>query len=260
MVASRSVPRDLLPLPLHSLTGGSRSDERSLGRACAQRCGRSRAIDSRLKQSVSAFNSLYGEGDFDGERPSEAQHNALSFLRRQIGDDVPPPDGDGAEASLKLMLGARDSCYQDEGSLELATMGPSSKISWPTSAGAVKLVDVLPASEGSQLAQVRDMLLKSPEVFQETLRSEGKAGQHWDAFLDSDRSAYVSFIRELHARGMVSYQTETPVEGCSIFFVFKKDQSLRLICDARRGNQLMVTPPHASCLSFGLGRTPLRRQ
>ena len=175
-----------------------------------------------LGASVSAINSLYGEGDFDGERPSEAQHNALSFLRRQIADDVPPPDGDGAEASLGLMLGARDSCYQDEGSLELATMGPSSKISWPTSAGAGKLVDILPASEGSQLAQVRDRLLKPPEAFQETLRGEGKAGQHWDAFLDSDRSAYVSFIRELRARRTVSYQTETPAEGVRSFLCLRR--------------------------------------
>ena len=242
VTGARAVPRDLLPLP------DERSDHlrqvRSLGRASAQRLGRERAVAGRLQETVRSLNSLFGEGEFRGERPSLAQQSALDSIERVIRDDIPPLDWDEtAEASLQAMLGSRANVYETTDPMALATLSPESTIAWPKTAGSMPLVEALPRSDADILTRVHDRLVKSPEEFKSTLSREGRCGMYWDKLLSSDPDSYHAFVSELHGRQMISFQQHAPLEQCSIFFVHKKDGSLRMICDARRSNQRLRAPP-----------------
>ena len=41
---------------------------------------------------------------------------------------------------------------------------------------------------------------------------------------------------------MISFQLNKPSEECGIFWVFRKDVTLRITVDARRGNQKLLLP------------------
>ena len=56
------------------------------------------------------------------------------------------------------------------------------------------------------------------------------------------------FLRDLQRRGLLSY-TRTAKSFCGMFFVCKKDGSLRLIIDARGTNEMFMPPPPVDLLT-----------
>ena len=218
----RAVPRDLLPLPpdlLHDTL-----PEKQLARPSAQRLGKSTAVRKRLNECVMALNWMWGAGEFLGVRPSEAQFSALDSIRQSIWDDVPPEGWtESPEASLSAMLGSRNSVYDHtEGPTCVATLEPSSEVSWPSQAGVMPLCTALPAAEADRLLDVHTRLMRSSEDFKELVAKEGRPAAYWDESLRSDPDRYASFVRELLRRDMVILQEHQPLESAGLLFVPKK--------------------------------------
>eukprot|EP00972_Heterocapsa_arctica_P091750 13529969-Heterocapsa_arctica.AAC.1 len=70
----------------------------------------------------------------------------------------------------------------------------------------------------------------------------GEPRLYMDPVLERDQKAYVRLINALHSRGRTRWTT-TPKGFVGVFFVWKKNNKLRLICDARRANARFREPP-----------------
>ena len=79
---------------------------------------------------------------------------------------------------------------------------------------------------------------------------------HWDPALVRNRRLYLKLVKTLHARGLLTFLLEEERrEEIGVFFVKKKDNSLRLIIDARRSNLHFASPPGVSLVTAeGLSR------
>ena len=77
---------------------------------------------------------------------------------------------------------------------------------------------------------------------------------YWDAKLKKNNREYRKFIARLDKLGLIRWTTE-PLEHASLFFVAKKDKTLRMIVDARRANAVCREPPKVSWVTAeGLSR------
>ena len=72
------------------------------------------------------------------------------------------------------------------------------------------------------------------ESFERSKRSsECDITPYWDAKLKRNNKEYRKFITRLDTLGLIRWTIE-PLEHASLFFVGKKDRSLRMIADTRR--------------------------
>ena len=69
-----------------------------------------------------------------------------------------------------------------------------------------------------------------------------------DKVLEHDRSAYVQFVKDGLSRGVLRLGARRR-EKVKVFFVVKKDGTLRLILDCRRSNVHFADPPRAALFS-----------
>lgn len=105
------------------------------------------------------------------------------------------------------------------------------RVSLPSSAGSVDLLDLLPPdmaklySTPDQLMLPRDAVHKSPR-----------------AMLCASQHEYLKLVRMLHARSMVEF-TDRPAVVNGVFGVKKDAHAIRLIIDARPANAAFVVPP-----------------
>ena len=61
-------------------------------------------------------------------------------------------------------------------------------------------------------------------------------------------------MKEMYSRGLLRF-TRNPLSYVGVFFVKRKDGTIRLILDARRTNRLFRKPPHVELLTAeGLGK------
>ena len=82
----------------------------------------------------------------------------------------------------------------------------------------------------------------------------GEIVPYMDPVLSRDPQKYRRFIGDLHERALVHW-TLNPKERVTIFFVRKKDGSLRMVIDARRPNRVFADPPGVSLTTAeALGR------
>ena len=74
-----------------------------------------------------------------------------------------------------------------------------------------------------------------------------------------NRRTYSRFVKDLAKRGMLRFSSSTILCGAGMFFVLKKDGSLRLILDCRAGNRFFVDPPSVDLItSEGLSRIEVK--
>ena len=79
-------------------------------------------------------------------------------------------------------------------------------------------------------------MLRSSHSLAEVRDGQPPIVPYMDKVLASSRRRYIQFVKILHQRGLIRFLTYRN-EGCFFFFVKKKDGRLRVIVDARRGNQ-----------------------
>ena len=90
--------------------------------------------------------------------------------------DRPPAKIEGPEAALSELLGSKASTYFGTDGLPRLSPYCRSQISWPTQAGAVPLLQVLPETELPILADQGSRLRLPPEELAARRRSEGTPG------------------------------------------------------------------------------------
>ena len=96
--------------------------------------------------------------------------------------------------------------------------------------------------------------LRSEEELKKLDSTLGVITPYMDRTFVRSHKKYVKFLRDLDRRGLLLW-TKTPKERAAIFFVKKKNGSLRLIIDARRANRRFKDPPGVElCTAEGLGR------
>ena len=72
-----------------------------------------------------------------------------------------------------------------------------------------------------------------------------------DALLVQRPRTYGRFLRQLQKRGMLDFSVGNSTSRLGIFFVIKKDESLRMICDTRLLNLMFKEPCHTSLPTGG---------
>ena len=234
------MPRDLLPLP--PLPADGVFGLRDRGRTTAQRVARRAAVARSTNELVWALNFLNGEGEFQGIRPSAAQVSSLEYLESCCRSDSPPSPLPEPKASLTEMLGNKAASYNDEAGPSSVASYRRDLVSWPASAGCLALESVLPERERLQLAADGQQLLLSADDLSRRRRDEGLPKSYWDPLLKDDKEAYAIFVNELAQRNMVTFR-RSAVEEVGCFFVPKKSGKIRLVIDARRTNQRLISPP-----------------
>ena len=136
----RSVPRDLLPLPVPE--GPTTASVRHLSRPVAQRRCRLKAQHASLSECVWALNFLYGQGQaMQGLRPSAAQEAAILNIRELVRGGTPPAPLLQPEAALRELLGTKATAYE---AVEPSRVAHYSReaVSWLARAGRASLLSV----------------------------------------------------------------------------------------------------------------------
>ena len=73
------------------------------------------------------------------------------------------------------------------------------------------------------------------------IEEQGEICPYMDPVLKRNYRSYLSFLRNLRSRGLLRF-TRHPEEMVAVFFVAKKDGSLRMVIDARRTNRRFISP------------------
>jgi hypothetical protein len=145
------------------------------------------------------------------------------------------------EAALSALLRGR-SVYMAESAGNNVKCFGSGPVSLPTSLkGAPQLMDVLPLEDHHYLLHYTErMLLPDPSA-------DGPV-PYFDPVLRRNRRRLCKFVKELNTLGLFKpvIQRKSHV---GLFFVAKKNGSLRLIIDARPTNALFQKPPGAPLCS-----------
>ena len=237
---STSSEAPLLPLPQIPWCRAADGD-RCLPRGTQQR----RALQARLIElvnaSVVALNDLAGVSSCSPpSSPSEAQLGALCNLWDAHLAVRPDEVLTAREAFLVL----RGQCSPAYGLPTNLASYRKDAISLPTSAlDSTPLADLLPDGDRYTMANFEQQMMLSDEAVQRLVEVEGDIVPYCDPVLRSDWRQRASFIRRLERAGMIRFSLSRR-ERCTPFFVKKKNDSLRLIIDARRFNRRCKPPPY----------------
>ena len=110
------------------------------------------------------------------------------------------------------------------------------------------LSGAVPEGERSRVADALDRLSLAPEELEARVAFEWSPGPYGDPQLRDGGDAYLEFVKDQRALGMATFELSCESEA-RIFFVLKKNGTLRLIVDARRANQVLRRPPRARLVS-----------
>ena len=198
---------------------------------------------------IDSLNSLSG-ADAQASVPREAQNQssrlALDHVLRAFNDMGRPPADLSPEGALQELLGGQ--AWYDQVRADLAPYAKD-RVSWPpVGTRPVSLVHHLPSADSHRLSHWESHLLKAdaPTSHPHNPKQQNTITKPYnDPILTHDRKSYGGFIQRLAERGMIRFRLpsfgERPKLG--IFFVKKKDDSLRIIFDTRILNQSFSDPP-----------------
>ena len=236
--------RDVLPLPPTSCRSpdGSRTWH-SLSRGCQQRRQRRDALDSRIDETRRSVNLLSGvEGHFCESPLSEQQVGVLSHLETCVGHYQPPCDFSPHEALRQLLH--TDARYCEGGGESVGDVAPfgAGAVSLPAAAHRAPAVAELLGGEGEVFKRFEESMLRSEEEYLRHIEDVGEPRIHLDPRLKEKKGEYEELVVKLVRLGLLGFTTK-PREHVGLFFVWKKDRTLRMICDARRSNARFREPP-----------------
>eukprot|EP00971_Amphidinium_carterae_P343138 6482725-Amphidinium_carterae.1 len=221
-------------------------EEQALAKNGRQGLGWERITGSRVdvERAVHALNDIAGTHSEDCERPlSEQQGAVLRHLCERAAvcesSDVPI----GRTEALAAVLHS-DARYSADGGV--VAPYEAGNVSLPAAAARVpELCDVLDAEHAGRFMRFGSEILR-PEYERRELRKEGLVPKpYMDPALEKDERAYALFLKDLYTRGLIDWCLNAEVD-CGLFFVPKKNNTLRMICDARPLNAMCYTPPSFS--------------
>ncbi|CAK0901940.1 unnamed protein product, partial [Prorocentrum cordatum] len=240
--------RDLLPLPSGrcqaDLLEGLSPAGLGVSRCADRRRSRRWAAGAWLQDGVATLNALGGRGEVWGPKvmPCAIQRQAVANLARAYYSVPPPPDdlttsgawsalrGCGSGHACDGVVAGEFATYQ-RGRLALPAVGNQ----------AIDLVGCLP-DHYQKLLEDSGRAIRLPAAC--TTDSAAKADEldiAMDPILARSPSKFAEFLNSAYESGVVEPATEVR-NFVGVFFVRKKDGSLRIIFDPRKTNAQFAPP------------------
>ena len=256
---------DLLPLPATPSSVGLLS-----GPAGSSRCRRQYKLIARVCETTTALNFLGGHCDqavWPVRPVNSAQVAALARIRqlhlrqRESRRRFLLP---AAEAALRKLL-RRNPGHGYASDLAVGSLVPYEEgaVSLPTGSEVpCYLADILPSVWREVLETFEESMLL-PQLERDAIADDVEVASrfYFDPVLEADEKLYARFVVRLCVAKVIDFTTTGRVV-VGLFFVSKKNGSLRFICDARRSNALFRRPPRTvlgrmeSWARISLGKKP----
>ena len=247
---SAPVHGDPFPLPdpgLRSYIG-----VRDAPRYVRQRLHAGRDRDCRLREACASLNTLslgtvrseaLHQSAFAATPPSKTQRSVFSTLGRAIGAYGPSP-ADLVPRGALLELFKTQDLYEDT-SCRVAPFDPE-KLGVLHSNVEVKQVrSVAPPDIAKLFSHPNDFVRRSEEELDVVLDTSKPIRPYWDRLLLSSRATRIQLFRQLHRRGLVCFVRRIR-SRLGVFFVWKKDDRIRMVLDCREVCRCHRVPPHTA--------------
>ncbi|CAK0817574.1 unnamed protein product, partial [Prorocentrum cordatum] len=210
-----------------------------------------RSTEAWLQDGISTLNVLGGRGEEWGPKvlPGAIQRQAVASLARAYFAVPPPPDDLAASGAWSALRGcgpgyavagvvAGEFATYQRGRLALPAVGNQ----------AIDLVSCLP-DHYQKLLEDSGRAIRLPAVCTRGAAAEVDGlGLAMDPILARSPSKYAEFLMSACESGVVEPATEVR-SFVGVFFVRKKDGSLRIIFDPRRTNSQFVPPDSVALAS-----------
>ena len=256
--------RDLLPLPFVEREVAPHD---GLSRGCQRRILRRRHRADEINRTIGALNSMfggqgagndYGSLDYKLRGASGVQQEALDFVSKAVSAMGSPPEGLTCSEALR-QLRATSGYVEDQATGALAPYVPGN-VSLPEEGWRPIALDALWGQDGRESvgSYVQQQLLPADEA-RCRLRACGVGRPYGDPRLKHPRT-YGDFVKRLAQSNLVDFSSDPGFESIALFFVTKKNGSLRMIVDARRSNCHFREPDHVSlCTGEGLAHIEVEK-
>ena len=232
--------RDLLPLPFVEREVAPHD---GFSRGCQRRILRRRHRADEINRTIGALNSMfggqgagndYGSLDYKLRGASGVQQEALDFVSKAVSAMGSPPEGLTCSEALR-QLRATSGYVEDQATGALAPYVPGT-VSLPEEGWRPIALDALWGQDGRESvgSYVQQQLLPADEA-RCRLRACGVGRPYGDPRLKHPRT-YSDFVKRLAQSNLVDFSSDPGFESIALFFVTKKNGSLRMIVDARRSN------------------------
>ena len=243
MPSSPPRERGLFPLPV--LLGQCFDHEQKVSRSVTRRILKKNHRLSWCNDGINALNELAG---FKNLLPTEVPRSkvvseVVDKIRHQYFS-LPelPSDMPTAEGALSELL-CNSSVYSDERS-DILPYDPSNLSLPDPGAEPIDLSSAVKSSEAPFFMEGGAAMLRSDSEASELQHKLGLNNPYCDPVLFGSVSTYSDFLSRLQEAGMIKYVRAKGRKGTlGVFFVRKKDGSLRLIFDTRVLNCKFKSPP-----------------
>ncbi|CAK0875218.1 unnamed protein product, partial [Prorocentrum cordatum] len=240
----------LLVQEMECYTGGCTA----LSRGTEQRVRRRLKVQERTAETIRAINRLAGfdapevesVGELTGPSAlvySDARALHAAHAPEQVNSISP-------QEAFHELLGSTPSSYMDGD--EVSPVRPYSRelVSWPKRGNRPA---PLPTNAPPDLLRYmtegqRDVWLRQPQEVAQVRQVDGLPTLYGDAVLKENRDAYIGFVKDGLARGIFRLSRRRK-EAVKVFFVKKKDSSIRIVIDCRRSNQHFRAAPKVHLFS-----------
>ena len=249
VIGSDDRQRGIFPLP-RLVVDGRR--EFCVSRRSRQRCDRGVAWRSWANECIDSLNDLNGQrcGVQEVSAPDGAvnlpqrlalEHITESFQSFSWPSDL-PVNSATSDAALEELLRRTPGYCEDD-----TKVRPYAKdsASWPAAGTTpTPLVNICSAAASARQGSWRTSMLVSESIAETRRQESGLAKPYVDPLLLGCLDRYADFLRRLDAAGMLRFRPRQHREQPSVgvFFVSKKDGSLRLVFDARIANLSFAEP------------------
>ncbi|CAK0883302.1 unnamed protein product [Prorocentrum cordatum] len=232
-----NVPRELFPLPL-PFPDSSGNDFLDSSAACRAVRRRANASINWRFETTRSLNRMHGCSDFESTvfKPSVGQLKILERISDLVAS-AGPPSCTSAEAFHEL-CGARAGPGYDLVDAPRARYQPG-LVSLPDEGGLTDGSACLRGAARDFWCRWQELLLAKEPASDDSVPEK----PHSDSALIHSKWEYARFCSSLFSANLLEVgDYEEPTVG--VFFVLKKDRSLRLILDTRCVNSLFVKPKH----------------
>ena len=234
---------DVLPLPSVSFDAPNKWNSLPLSRSVIRRLQSKNHIEKWLDLGISALNSLGGfhtsrSGGLISNNKLNNHFHHIKHFRKDYDSVGPPPSGWCPQEAFRELQGSCGDYAGISGSLAVYREGG---VSLPDVGSKGAVLASLSSGQASLYLDEHDSLLRSHDSRDAELAKLEFDRPYIDPVLKQSAVKYSGFVRELHQKGVIKYDY-THTADVGVFFVKKKDDSLRLIFDTRVANCHFINP------------------
>ncbi|CAK0894060.1 unnamed protein product, partial [Prorocentrum cordatum] len=229
-------------------------EESAAAKKASKGGGKKDQVQERTAETIRAINRLAGfdtpEVESVGELtgPSALVYSDVRALHAAHAPE--PVNSISPQEAFHGLLGGTPSSYMDGD--EVSPVRPYSRelVSWPKRGNRPV---PLPTNAPPDLLRYmtegqRDVWLRQPQEVAQVRQVEGLPTLYGDTVLKENRDAYIGFVKDGLARGIFRLSRRRK-EAVKVFFVKKKDSSIRIVIDCRRSNQHFRAAPKVHLFS-----------